>query len=74
MLATTLKLMIPLPILLVFSLPCTVDKRMNVHPDIESGPYALSSLVIFLSRLLALGAAIALRLVGSRNALDLTLI
>lgn len=33
---------------------CTVKKIMHVHPGIESGPYALSSLVIFfiLSRLL----------------------
>jgi len=60
--------MIPLPIWLVFSLPCTVDKRMHVHPGIESGPYALSFLMMFLSKLLALGAAITLRLVGSRNA------
>lgn len=45
---------------------CTVDKRMHVHPGIESGPYALSSLVIFFI-LSSLGAAITLRLVGSRN-------
>lgn len=30
---------------------------MHVHPGIESGPFALSSLVMFLSSLLALGVA-----------------